>query len=255
MQRLTPLSPLLAKALFGLALLALVFFPQIRVIAGAAQASVTDDGNRNGPPDPLNPRAAVKVRVQEGYARLPLSFEANQGQTDGHVKFLSRGSGYNLFLTSTEAVLALSKPGGKVSAFSHRPTAKTEQPESTSGAVLRMKLTGANSASRIEGLQKLPGTVNYFIGKDPAKWHTNIPTYAKVRYQKVYPGVDLIYYGNQRQIEYDFVVAPGADPRAVQLLFEGADTRAIDAGGGSCSRDRRQRDPPAQAARLSGDRW
>jgi hypothetical protein len=156
---------------------------------------------------------AVKVRVQEGYGRLPLSFEANQGQTDGQVKFLSRGSGYNLFLTSTEAVLALSTPAGKPS---------VDEPMSTSGTVVRMKLIGGNPASRITGLQELPGKVNYFIGNDPSKWRTNVSTYTRVRYENVYPGVDLIYYGNQRQLEYDFIVAPGADPGAIRLAFEGA---------------------------------
>jgi hypothetical protein len=178
-----------AKLLVALALLTLVAPARIGVIANADHIA----------------------RVQEGYGRLPLSFEPNQGQTDGHVKFLSRGSGYTLFLTSSEAVLTLTK--------------------SIDGTVLRMKTIGANSASRIEGLQKLPGPVNYFIGKDPSKWHTNIPSYAKVRYENVYPGVDLIYYGNQRQLEYDFVVAPGADPGAIKLAFEGADNIESDASG------------------------
>src|SRR6266849_749169 len=127
-------------------------------------------------PQALNAHAAAKVRVAENYGRLPLSFEANRGQTAGHVKFLSRGSGYNLFLTSTEAVLALSKPEGKPSA---------EQPTSTSGTVVRMKLIGGNSASRITGLQELPGKSNYFIGNDSSKWRTNIPSYARVRYDNV----------------------------------------------------------------------
>ena len=86
------------------------------------------------------------------------------------------------------------------------------------------------------GLDELPGKSNYFIGNDPAKWRTNVPTYAKVRYENVYPGIDLVYYGNQRQLEYDFVVAPGADPRAIRLAFqsrdrEGAGALRIDGQG------------------------
>lgn len=85
-----------------------------------------------------------------------------------------------------------------------------------------MKLEGANPTPAVEGKEQLPGIVNYFIGNDPAKWRTNIPTYAKVQYQDAYPGIDLAYYGNQGKLEYDFIVAPGADPNQIRLAFEGA---------------------------------
>ena len=94
-----------------------------------------------------------------------------------------------------------------------------------------MKLVGGNPNPQIKGLDELPGKVNYFRGKDPKQWQTNIPTYAKTKYEKVYPGIDLVYYGNQRQLEYDFIVAPGADPKAMRLSFEGADKATIDAQG------------------------
>ena len=80
-----------------------------------------------------------------------------------------------------------------------------------------MKLVGANQAAKVAALEELPGKSNYFIGNDPKKWRTDVPTYGKVKYEGVYPGVDLVYYGNQRQLEYDFVVAPGADPKAITL--------------------------------------
>ena len=100
------------------------------------------------------------------------------------------------------------------------------------GAVVRMKLLGANPTPRASGLEPLPGIVNYFIGNDPEKWHANIPTYGKVQYDGVYPGIDLVYYGtNQRQLEYDFVVAPGADPKQIALTFDGADKIEIDRNG------------------------
>lgn len=85
-----------------------------------------------------------------------------------------------------------------------------------------MKLEGANKEAQITGMEKLPGIVNYFIGSDPSKWRTNIPTYKKVEYKKIYPGIDLAYYGNQGKLEYDLVVAPGADPTQIKLAFEGA---------------------------------
>src|SRR6266849_2904921 len=156
------------------------------------------------------------------YGKLPLRFEANQGQADLRVKFLSRGSGYTLFLTSTEAVLALQKPSLTIAAI-QRYVGNTPGNRRTSSAVLRMKIGGANRIARIEGLESLPGKSSYFIGNDPAKWRTNVPTYAKVRYEGVYPGVDLVYYGNQGQLEYDFVIAPGTDPRTIRLFVVGAE--------------------------------
>jgi len=158
--------------------------------------------------------AVAKPQAVKAYGQLPLSFEANQGQTDQRVKFLSRGSRYSLFLTGDEAVLALKKPGGNI-ARDRQP--KPAVPSAEPPAVVRMKLVGANAAAKVTGLAELPGKSNYFIGNDPTKWRTNVPNYAKVKYTSVYPGVDLVYYGNQRQLEYDFVVQPGADPRQIAL--------------------------------------
>ncbi len=147
----------------------------------------------------------TKTRVAEAYGRLPLSFEANQGQTDSRVKFVARGSGYTLFLTCGEAVLAL----GTTQHSKQKNPAPRE-------AVVQMKLLGANPASVVTGTEQLPGRSNYFIGNDAKKWSTDVPNYARVRYQGIYPGVDLIYYGNQGQLEYDFLVAPGSDPKAIR---------------------------------------
>ena len=84
-----------------------------------------------------------------------------------------------------------------------------------------MKLEGANRTPQVEGLEQLATTSNYFAGSDPASWHTGISTYARVRYAQVYPGIDMVYYGNQRQLEYDFVVAPGFHPEVIQIAFAG----------------------------------
>jgi len=149
------------------------------------------------------------MQVSETYGKLPLSFEANAGQTDAKVKFLSRGSGYSLFLTDSEAVLTLTK-NSKSTALAAKNAASSPKPN-TQSAVVRMKLVGANPRTSVAGRDELPGNVNYFIGNDPTKWRTNVPTYAKVDFKDVYPGIDLTYYGHQRRLEYDFVVAPGAD--------------------------------------------
>ena len=114
------------------------------------------------------------------------------------------------------------------------PTPKTpdSRPQTLdSGLILRLQLVGANPTPQVAGLEELPGKVNYFLGNDPTQWCTSLPTYTKVKYQNVYPGVDLVYYGNQGQLEYDFVVAPGADPQAIQLTFEGADNLEVDVRG------------------------
>jgi len=160
---------------------------------------------------------SLTARVADRFGRLPLSFEANRGQVEQPVKFLSNGPGYRLFLTANEAVLSLRKP-----------QADTKVRE---GSVLRLKMIGANAASQVEGQDELPGKVNYFIGNDPEKWQRNVPTYRKVHYKDVYPGIDVVYYGNQRELEYDFVVAPGANPKAIKFTVAGADKISLDETG------------------------
>ena len=183
------------------------------------------------------PSLTVRARLVETYGKMPLSFEANQGQTDPQVKFLSRGSGYTLFLTGNKAVLGLRTPERKASIETQQPRRRVRQSSlqhrksevgnsaakarsRNENAVLSLRLVKGNPQARVVGLDELPGRSNYFIGNDPSKWRSGVRNYAKVKYEGVYPGVDLVYYGNQGQLEYDFVVAPGADPRVVTLALE-----------------------------------
>jgi hypothetical protein len=193
--------------------------------------------HRASKPTPEKMDGPRQAAIQNAYSRLPLSFEANRGQLDGSVKFLARGSGYSLFLTSDEAVIALNpglkKPGakgtgGRTSVAPRGSTAGTPDP---TPAVLRMKLTGAQSTPKITALDELRGKSNYFIGGDSGSWRADVPLYTRVRYENVYPGVDLIYYGNQQQLEYDFHVAPGANPKDIRLAFSGARSLRVDAQG------------------------
>jgi hypothetical protein len=200
--------------------------------------------------------ATPSARFRLARAGLPLSFEPNLGQADQRVKFISRGRGYTLLLTKDEAVLAMQKAegrsqksvvegrplsvvrgqlgGGRNSKIEIRNSAaqrrlriqesEVRSQKSEAGnhfappSVMRLKLMGANTAAKVVGRDELEGKSNYFVGRDPKQWHTNLPTYARVRYQNVYPGVDLVYYGNQGgQLEWDFVIAPGADPSAIAL--------------------------------------
>ncbi|MBI2821710.1 MAG: SBBP repeat-containing protein [Acidobacteria bacterium] len=184
---------------------------------------------------PLPPAGKIaRVPVLQAYGQLPLSFEANQGQTDSKVKFFSRSRGYSLFLTAGEMVLSLER--AMAAKGSHKENAiltteKAHDHRAVAPATVRMRLVGANADPHIVGLDELPGKSHYFIGNDPGKWRTNIPNYAKVEYQDVYPGVDLVFYGNQRQVEYDFVIAPGAGAEAIALDFQGADRLEMDTQG------------------------
>ncbi len=175
--------------------------------------------------------AAARLRVSHLYGKLPLSFEANQGQTDRRVKFLSRGQGYSLFLTPTEAVLSLIKANRATSMEKGLPVKHSQAKNALRCAVVTIRFDHANRHPQITGNAKLPGKSNYFIGNDPGKWRSNISTYAKVKYRGVYPGVDLVYYGNQSRLEYDFILAPGADPKRIALTFAGAKHSRLDTRG------------------------
>src|SRR5438874_672272 len=167
---------------------------------------------------------ADSARIVEGYGKLPLAFEANQGQSNPQVKFLSRGAGYSLFLTADAAVLSLAPSVASAMGAgrgSHSQSAR---------AVLQMKLVNTNPKTQLIGLNELPGRSNYFIGNDPTKWHTNVRQFSKVRYENVYPGMDRVYYGHQRELEYDFVLQPGASPQAIRVGIAGARRLRLEHG-------------------------
>jgi hypothetical protein len=155
----------------------------------------------------------------QAYGRLPLSFTANKGQYAPGIAFETRGSAYSISLARHEAIFSMVRPTkGK----SHAGSLSSRQVDGNSidtTADIRMQFSGASDDVAISGADELPGTANFLIGNDPAKWHTGVPTYTKVRYAGLYPGIDLVYYGNQRQLEFDFVLQPGADSSSVKLRF------------------------------------
>lgn len=166
----------------------------------------------------------LTAQLAQSYGKLPMSFEANEGQADDQVKFLSRGDGYTLLLTSDGALLqSANKPStqrvGPILTES-RGSAHSEafQP----AAHVTLKLLGETLRPTAEGVDQLPGKSNYFIGNDPRKWRTNIPNYSSIRYRDIYSGIDLVYYGNQGHLEFDFIVNPGADPKRIKLAVSGA---------------------------------
>src|SRR5262245_48550708 len=150
---------------------------------------------------------ATTLSATSRYGNLPLSFEPNRGQAPAEADFLAHGSGYELFLGAGDAVLSLDGHG------------------------LRMKLQGARHAPAAMPLGETGGTVNYLIGNDPKQWRIGIPTYSGVKYANVYRGIDVVYYARQRQLEYDFIVSPGAHPEAIRLRFEGAEKVEVDGDG------------------------
>lgn len=200
--------------------------------------SVTSSDEHTAQPEAQ--RCVAALSGASAVESLPLSFEKNVGQTDERVQFLARGAGYTLFLAQAEATLLLQRADEKLRMERASVRARgnvfpgrspSSPAESASQAVLRLKPVEAAARPSAEGVEELPGRVNYFLGNDPARWRTGIPTYAKVKYTEVYPGVDLVYYGRQGQLEYDFIVAPGARPEAIRLRLEGADRVQLDSDG------------------------
>jgi hypothetical protein len=156
----------------------------------------------------------MQARVRANYIKLPLSFEENRGQSDARIKFLSQGSDYSILLAPSEVMLNVQSAGKA----RHRST-------------LRMGFVGANASPVMSGSERQSAISSYFLGNNPAKWVTGATNFARVHYGELYPGVDLVFYGSQGRLEYDFVVAPGADPKAIRLAFDGADSMRVDRAG------------------------
>ncbi len=167
-----------------------------------------------------------QAKVARSYGELPLSFERNDGQTTAEVKFISRGPRYDLFLTEAGAVLNLRKNEPK---NDPKQPFTADQRQAQSLLHLNLKMVGANHDANVNGEDELEGKINYFVGNNPSAWHVNIPTYRKIRYTEIFPGVDLIYYGNRTQLEYDFVLAPRASLASIKFEIDGAEKIKIGA--------------------------
>ena len=180
------------------------------------------------------------ARLARAYGKIPLGFEANQGQTDNSVQFLARGSGFTLFLRPGEAVLSLRVRQSDSKSENPRKDQPNNlrnpagrQAASVQTSAVSLKLIGSNPSATASGLEPLPGHSNYIFGNDSAKWRVHVPTYSQVRYHNVYPGIDLVYYGNNGgELEHDFIVAPGADPNAIGFAVKGDKQVVPDANHG-----------------------
>jgi len=179
--------------------------------------------------------STIKQQTRTAYGTLPMSFEANYGQSNSQVKFLARGQGYTLFLTSTEAVFVFTKTVSvsrdRLETSIMEMQAGSLDTDSIACIVLRMQLVNTDPSTRVIGLRELPGKSHYFIGNEPKNWRSNIPHYKKVRYEEVYSGIDLIFSSKQGQLKYDFIIHPGADPMDIKFAFKGSKELSIDDEG------------------------
>ncbi len=173
--------------------------------------------------------------VQANFAALPLAFEQNVGQTDPQVRYMARGNGYKLFLTSSEAIFKLHKRGGdsevrdmmmnrRIGPSGLRSMLRRRAQEKSKElmAKVRMTMLGSNPAAQPTADELQSGRVNYFIGTNPSKWHSDVPLFGQVSYRDIYPGIDLAFHGNGKQLEFDYLVNPGANANSIALGFHGA---------------------------------
>ena len=238
-----PFSSLSILILIGLLVaVGAASFNRLRTVSAAATTAAAQPNA----PTAATPKQTPQL-TKESYDGLPLSFEPNRGQAAAETKFLSRGTGYQLALKNDGAVLKLRQRTQRAASARTENSAPFVSDANASPQAARpahaarvapapmielgMKLVGANRTPQIEAERELAGKSNYLVGNNPAQWRTDVPTYAQAHYREIYPGVDLIFYGNQRQLEYDFLVAPGARTDQIRLAFSGATKLELDAQG------------------------
>lgn len=170
--------------------------------------------------------APAAQRVRNAYGSLELAFEPNRGQAEKQIDFITRGSGYAMFLKASEAVMVMTPGESAAPGLLDNPLQLAPASD-----MLRLELVGSNPHARVKAEQQLPGKVNYFLGNNREQWRSDLPTFKRVSYEGVYPGIDLSYYGNQRQLEYDFVVAPGVNPNVIKLKFAGGTKPVVGSNG------------------------
>jgi hypothetical protein len=169
--------------------------------------------------------ASQKIRISQRYGKLPLYFIENKGQVDNRVRFYEKAGGHAIYFTPESIYFALRKKEKNFDAR-HRKIAGHEplpgaEGKPTPSAVVQLIPLGMQKGVKIEAVEPQAAKFNYFIGNDPAKWRTNIPSYGAVVYREAYPGVDLKFYGTGRQLEYDIIVKPGGDPNQVKFQCAG----------------------------------
>ncbi len=194
-------------------------------LPAVATAAPTPPKAAGGAPAPVVTAADAQTKAvaTEALGKLPLRFETNVGQVDPQVRFTAKGAGYDLFLTGDKAVMSLTRTADPADASAAQATKVT--------ASVGLALVGGNPKAAVKGMDRQAGVTNYILGNDPSKWHTQVPGYGRVVYQGVYPGISLVYHGASQGLEYDFDVAPGANPADIAWNVTGSDSVVIDAAG------------------------
>ncbi|HTV60766.1 MAG TPA: SBBP repeat-containing protein [Verrucomicrobiae bacterium] len=227
-----------AKGFIYIALAALI--PALFLMRGAPTGKLDRSGRSAAQSNDLQTKAAssskalVNASWSERYRKLPMAFVANEGQASPETRFTSQGKGYSVLLANQGAILALREAGAR-SAPGKSPKGfrawSTKQIRKEETSVLALGLAGATLNAPMIGLDKLPGRTDFFIGDNRQNWRTNVPSYSQVKYEGVYPGVDLLFYGSQQHLEYDFNLAPGANAQEIALNVRGAKELKIGAKG------------------------
>ncbi len=179
----------------------------------------------------ISKKDSAKIAIAKSFSNHPLKFEKNLGQTADEVAFFSRGSGYGFFLAPTESVMVLSRLADQASPHRLSGEFHKGKPDQFESSVIKMRMLGANTHPEMTGEKKLKSTSHYFIGNEKESWHRGIPNFEQVHFEEVYSGIDLVYYGNQGELEYDFIIKPGADPNSIVLEFSGAEALSLDDDG------------------------
>jgi hypothetical protein len=199
-----------------------------RLVLALSVAMIGASAVQAAPETPLGRGFPTSRELLQEFANLPLRFDLNTGQAEPTVKFVAHGPGYAVFLTDGEVVFSLRNPSGEIAQNkatrrrSRSPKAERYRASANfTPSTLRIRLLNAKQQQRIEGMDVQSGVANYFLGNDAARWRHSVPTFSRVKYHEVYRGIDLIYYGNQRELEYDFVIQPGSDPDIIALEFAG----------------------------------
>ncbi len=204
-------------------------------ICGAQSRQAPSRGSSAPESTVLQPTASVRAPHRDDrfsnqarrqqFLQTPLAFEINQGQAPREYRFIAFGPSYSLGISRTGLALSLHRPAENHNHVESHPAS------ATSSASVALSMVGSSPSSQVTGLDSRAGRSNYFLGNDSAQWRTNIPQFARVRIAAVYPGIDLLFHGNRQQLEYDFDVAPGADPDQIRLQARGAQAVTLDAQG------------------------
>lgn len=203
----------------------------LTVVAFTAYRSVTSTLALHRPAAHASLGGLAAAAMPDFVTHLPVVFEPNRGQADSRAQYLAHGPGYSLLLSPGETVIKLRRPDTNVGASWRTFLLKLADRASPKSATLRLRLLDANEGTSWVGLEEREGRSHYFLGNRPDAWLAGVPQFGRVQSQQVYDGIDLVFYGQGQELEYDFIVAPGRDPGKIRWRVDGADSVALQPDG------------------------